>query len=169
MYLPEGVDTQCQADMLEHSNETVREIFLRNRAKFEFEDKGGMCRNVGLGIFAIAQFGRDVYFPFVTHAHVLHSDDPALNKLVEPEGDRYRAWAGVEFLAVDGAACIMNCDNTTLRGMLTVIPAGAGADHLVIYPFGKRPDTIFLRLDFQPLFIGSRIFLLFHIVYFVFS
>lgn len=94
---------------------------------------------------------------------MLQGNDPALYQLVEPESDGYAAEAAVELLAVDGAACIMDCDDTSLHGMLTVIPAGA--DHLVIYTLGKRLDAIFLCLGFQPRLVGLRVFFLVHIVY----
>ena len=119
--------------------------------------------NAGLGVFAIAQFGGNVYFPFVAHAHVLHGDDPAFDQLVEAESDRHAAEAAVKFLAVDGTAGIMDCDDTPLRGMLSVIRAGT--DHPVIYPFGKRFDAIFLGLGFQPFLVGKCIFFLVHTVY----
>lgn len=94
---------------------------------------------------------------------MLHGYDPALDQLVETERDRDAAEAAVEFPAIDGAAGIMNCDDTPLRRMFPVNLSGA--DHFVIYTLGKRLDSVLLSLGFQPRLVGQCIFLLVHTVY----
>ena len=54
--------------------------------QFDVEDEGGAARDAGLGEFAVAHFGGDVDLPSVADVHLLHGDNPALDKVAPSAG-----------------------------------------------------------------------------------
>ena len=87
--------------------------------QFNLKYQGGAASDAWLGELPIAHFGRDVDLPFVTDVHVLHGDDPTLDKVAEPLSQGHTAAAAVKLLSVDGPARIVCRDDAACCGLGT--------------------------------------------------
>jgi len=66
-----------------------------------------------LGELPITHLGRDVKLPFVTYVHVLHGDDPTLDKVAETVNQGHTTVAAVKLLSIDGPAHIVCRDDAS--------------------------------------------------------
>ena len=86
---------------------------LRYSNQLNVEDERGAAGDARLGEFAVAHLGRNVEFPLVTDVHLLKGDDPSVNQVAETACHRNTVTGGVEILAVNCSASIVDSDNAT--------------------------------------------------------
>ena len=87
--------------------------------QFNLKYQGRAAWDAWLGELPIAHFGRDVNLPFVTDVHVLHGDDPTLDKVAEPLSQGHATTTAVKLLSVDGSARIVCRDDAACCGLGT--------------------------------------------------
>ena len=126
--------------------------WLSYAEQFYLEDKGRTSGNAWLRQLAVAPLCGNVDFPFITHTHLLHGDDPAFAEVAEANGQGGTAAAGVELFAGDGAARLTRGDDAAGRGMFAV--GLALGQHLIIYAIRKRHHAFLLRFIGEPILVG---------------
>ena len=119
------------------------------------KDEGGACGDAGLGETAVAHFCGDVDFPAVADVHVLHGDDPTLDKFVQTASQRSGVPTGVKRETIDGAPGVVSSNHTVQCGGLSL--AGTGMEHLVVNASGQGFNTFFSGLFFQPARVGESV------------
>ena len=119
--------------------------------------------DAGLRELPVSHFGRDIHFPGVAHAHLLHGYNPAFYQVAEAYGQRCPATTAVELLSVDGPSRVVCGYDAAGRGMpAVVLPL---RQHLIIYTSRKGLHTFFLRFRFSPGLVELRIFFFVHNVF----
>ena len=84
--------------------------------------------------------------------HLLHSNDPSLDKVAEADGQGHAPAARVKLLAVNRAARVMGSDDAARRRLRPIgTPLGK---YLIIYTLRKRTDVRFLCFLGQPFLVG---------------
>ena len=91
---------------LQYFKSTVMQT-LSHTQQFYFEYQGRTAWDARLRELSVAHFGRNVKFPLVTHVHLLHGNNPAINQVAQSHGEWRTATAGIKLLAVDGPTGIM--------------------------------------------------------------
>lgn len=125
--------------------------------QFDFENQCGAGRDAWLGDFAVAEFRRDIYFPFVAYAHLLQCYDPAFYQLAHTYRKRAAAQAGVKALAVYRPAQVMADDN--VRHPRLSPRLRAGLKDFVENSLFEGIDTVLLGFGLKPLGVFLEIFL----------
>ena len=123
--------------------------------QFNVKDEGGACGDAGLGETAVAHLCGDVDFPAVADVHVLHGDDPTLDKFVQTASQRSGGPTGVKRETIDGAPGVVSSNHTVQCGGLSL--AGTGMEHLVVNASGQGFNTFFGGLFFQPARVGESV------------
>lgn len=123
--------------------------------QFNVEDEGGACGNAGLGETAVAHFCGDVDFPAVADVHVLHGNDPTLDKFVQTASQRSGVPTGVKRETIDGAPGVVSSNHTVQCGGLSL--AGTGMEHLVVNASGQGFNIFFGGLFLQPARVGESV------------
>ena len=90
-------------------------LFLRNPKQFYLENESGTSWYAWLRKLAITHFGRDIDLPFIAHTHLLHSDNPSLDKVTQTNCQRCTSTTAVKLLAIDGSSCVMCSDDASGR------------------------------------------------------
>ena len=106
--------------------------WLSYAEQFYLEDEGGTSGNAWLRQLAVAPLCGNVDFPFITHTHLLHGDDPAFDEVAEANGQGGTAAAGVKLFAVGLAL----------------------GQHLIIYAIRKRHHAFLQRFIGEPILVG---------------
>ena len=144
-----------------HNRLELTILSSRNAQQLYFKYKCRTTRNARLRKLAIAHFCGDIYFPFIANMHLLHGNNPTLDKVAKTTSQRYTATTAIKLFSVDGLARIVGCDDTACCGLSTC--RITLCQHLIIDTFGKRLDAFLLRLCDEPVYICLNIFPLFHL------
>ena len=119
------------------------------------EDEGGACGDAGLGETAVAHLCGDVDFPAVADVHVLHGNDPTLDKFVQTASQRSGVPTGVKRETIDGAPGVVSSNHTVQCGGLSL--SGTGMEHFVVNASGQGFNTFLGGLFFQPARVGESV------------
>ena len=123
--------------------------------QFNVKDEGGACGDAGLGETAVAHLCGDVDFPAVADVHVLHGNDPTLDKFVQTASQRSGVPTGVKRETIDGAPGVVSSNHTVQCGGLSL--SGTGMEHFVVNASGQGFNTFFGGLFFQPARVGESV------------